>query len=157
MHCYPVYFSAIGPVTTKGFDAISYVSGRMLIDIGENDATEIWIASPSGVYVQAGSLGGAVTEAVDRLGRGLSVLAQDSCDYAEFDMRAKRLLEHPIDSLEERWAEACSLSAKLPNRPEFVGLAEAPEIRIVNVLMRERLPEVIPMTQGPLQIERRAA
>ena len=160
MHLYPVYFRASGPVIAGGFVAHSCISGRMLIQIGENDQTEIWTASPSGVYVNRGSLDDAVTAAVEELGRGLSVLAQDSGDYAEFDMRAQRLLEHPLDSLEERWTAACSGAANLPNRAEFERLIEAPALEIASTFICERplhRPEMPQMIFGDLLVEQRAA
>lgn len=159
MHCYPVYFRAYGPVVTDGFDVISYISGRMLIQIGEDEQAEIWTASPSGAYVEADSLGEAVTAAVEELGRGLSVLAQDSASYDEFDARSKRLLEHPLASLEKRWADACSTVADLPERDEFVWLTETPSVEIVNGLVRERTPRLgsLQMIVGDLQVERQVA
>ncbi len=159
MHCYPVYFRAGGPVVTDTFGAITYISGRMLIQIGEDEQTEIWTANPAGVYVEAPSLEDAVTAAVDELGRGLSVLAQDAGSYAEFEVRSKRLVGRQLASLEKRWADACSTAAKLPDRAEFVRLTETPDVEIASRLVCERSP-LRPgspqMTLGDLQVERQA-
>lgn len=160
MHCYPVYFRAGGTVFTDDFGAVTYISGRMLIQIGESEQTEIWTANPAGVYVEAASLDGAVIAAVDELGRGLTVLAQDAGSYAEFEVRSKRLVERRLASLEKRWADACSAVAKLPDRAEFVRLTETPDVEIASRLVYER-PPLRPaspqMTLGDLQVERRVA
>ena len=160
MHCYPVYFRAGGPVVTDHFGAITYISGRMLIQIGENEQTEIWTANPAGIYVEAASLDDAVTAAIDELGRGLSVLAQDSGIYAEFEVRSERLMERQLTSLEKRWADACSAVAELPDRAEFVRLTETLDVEIKSRLVCERpplRPGSLQMTLGDLQVERQAA
>lgn len=154
MHCYPVYFRAGGPVVAEDFVASARISGRFLIQIGEGERTEVYTVNPAGVYVAAGSLREAVKAAVNELGRGLSVLAQDSHGYDEFEKRAERLVERPLKSLEERWAEACSVAADLPERDEFVRLAEVPPVEIESVLVCERpqlRPQELQMAIGDLQ------
>ena len=157
MHCYPVHFRAGGTVGTDDFGAVTFISGRMLIQIGEDEQTEIWTTNPAGVHVEAPSLDDAVIAAVDELGRGLTVLAQDSGSYAEFEVRSKRLVERQLASLEKRWADACAAVAELPDRAEFVRLTETPEVEIASRLVYERpplRPGLLQMTLGDLQVER---
>lgn len=160
MHCYPVYFRAYGPVVADDFKMLSHISGRMLIQISEDERTEVWTLNPTGVYTVGASPKEAVVSAVNELGRGLSVLAQDSRDYDEYEERSRRLVARPLPWLEERWRDACSAAAALPDRDEFIRLTETPDIGIVNgrVSVRSHQPAAsLPMVVGDLELERKAA
>ena len=161
MHCYPVHFRACGPIVTDDFGTDTRVSGRMLVEIGASERTDIRTVNPAGVYVEAASLKDALTAAVEELGRGLTVLAEDSGDFAEFEVRSRRLVERDLSSLEKRWDDACSAAAELPDRAEFVRLAETPSVEITNSLVYES-PQIVVgsshlvVRSGALQLERAA-
>ena len=161
MHCYPVHFRARGPIVTGDFGTDTRVSGRMLVEIGASERTEIRTVNPAGVYVEAASLKDALAAAVGELERGLTVLAEDSGDFEEFEARSRRLVERNLSNLEKRWDDACSAAAELPDRAEFARLAEIPSIEITNSLVYKS-PQIfagssyLVIHKGALQLERAA-
>ena len=159
-HCYPVHFRAWGPILTDDFGTDTMVSGRMLVVIGANEHTEIRTVNPAGIYIVESGLKGALAATVEQLGRSLTVLAEDSNDFAEFEERSKRLTERDFPSLEEEWNSARSVVAALPRRDEFTQLVEPPPIRIVSRLRYEGAQLTVGSAQlvsSGFQVERAAA
>lgn len=159
MNCYPVHFHTWILIGTDSFGTKTRVSGRMLVEIGANERTEIRTINPAGVYVEAASLKEALAATSEELGRGLTVLAEDSADFAEFEERSQRLVRREFSRLEERWDDARSAAAELPDRDEFVRLPEAPSVGITNKVVYER-PQVFVgspnLVVGGLQLEQAA-
>lgn len=159
-YCYPVHFRACGPILTDDFGTATLVGGRMLVEIGANERTEIRTVNPAGIYLAASNLKAALAAAVEQLGRGLTVLAEDSSDFAEFEERSRRLVEREIPSLEKEWDDARSAAAALPDRDEFLQLIEPPPIEIANKLLYEGAQLTVGSPRlviSGLQLERAAA